>query len=546
MLATRLRGAFARTARAFSSSAASVPAAPLPLTVLTDEEESLRSAAAAFARSAVLPHVRAMDAAAQIRPDVFKGLFDGGFMGVEIPQEHGGAGAGFLSACLVVEELAKVDASVAVACDVQNTLVNNVFAMYASAAQRARWQPRLAADTVGSFALSEPSSGSDAFALKTRAVRDGDGWRLSGSKLWITNAEVAGVFLVFATVDPAAGYKGITCFIVERGADGFAVGKPEDKLGIRASSTCPLALDGVRVPAGAVLGEVGKGYKIAIELLNEGRVGIAAQMVGIAQGAFDATQPYLAERKQFGSRIADFQAIQHQVGPEALHGHAGLPGSGQAAVEFGQRGGGHHQQRKTVGKRVLGVDGAGPLALGQALLVGVEAGQAQALDAQEVAEPLRGQRAHVVGLDDVVPDLHPGGLLHGIDGQVQRQHARGAQHHVVVAQAGLHPRHARQFALGQHLAVGVHHHPGAVQVQAGFHQQALTDFEAAAAFHGVQVQGGQGAVKVAHRAQEWVGRVSVFQADRRLGISSSRRPGALRSRGRPMVPAAYNLPSELP
>lgn len=319
MLASRLRLACARASRcAFSSSAAASSPAPLPLTVLTDEEESLRSAAAVFARSAVLPHVRSMDAAAQIRPDVFKGLFDGGFMGVEIPQERGGAGAGFLSACLVVEELAKVDASVAVACDVQNTLVNNVFAMYASDAQRARWQPRLAADTVGSFALSEPSSGSDAFALKTRAARDGDGWRLTGSKLWITNAEVAGVFLVFATVDPAAGYKGITCFIVERGADGFSVGKPEDKLGIRASSTCPLALDGVRVPAGAVLGEVGKGYKIAIELLNEGRVGIAAQMVGIAQGAFDATQPYLAERKQFGSRIADFQAIQHQVAQAAV------------------------------------------------------------------------------------------------------------------------------------------------------------------------------------------------------------------------------------
>ena len=281
----------------------------------------MNDAAAAFARSVVAPRVRAMDAAAKLDGEVVRGLFAGGFMGVEVPEAAGGAGAGFLSACLVIEELAKVDAAVAVCADVQNTLVNNVFAMWGSDAQRARWQPRLAADTVGSFALSEPGSGSDAFALKTHAVREGGpggDWRLSGSKLWITNAAEAGVFIVFATVDPAAGYKGITAFIVERGAAGFTVGRPEDKLGIRASSTCPLALDGVRVPASAVLGEVGRGYKIAIEILNEGRIGIAAQMLGIAQGAFDVTLPYLFERKQFGSRIGDFQGMQHQYAQAAV------------------------------------------------------------------------------------------------------------------------------------------------------------------------------------------------------------------------------------
>lgn len=279
----------------------------------------MKDAAAAFSRTVIAPRVRSMDAAAKLDSEVVRGLFDGGFMGVEVPEAAGGSGAGFLSACLVIEEIAKVDAAVAVCADVQNTLVNNVFAMWGSEAQRARWQPRLATDTVGSFALSEPGSGSDAFALKTRAVREADGsWRLSGSKLWITNAAEAGVYIVFATVDPTAGYKGITAFIVERGAAGFTVGRPEDKLGIRASSTCPLALDGVRVPADAVLGEVGRGYKIAIEILNEGRIGIAAQMLGIAQGAFDATIPYLFERKQFGSRIGDFQGIQHQYAQAAV------------------------------------------------------------------------------------------------------------------------------------------------------------------------------------------------------------------------------------
>lgn len=285
---------------------------------LSEDETAVRDAARAFARSVVAPRVRAMDAAAALDPAVLSGLFSAGLMGIEIPAERGGTGASFVSACLAIEELARVDAAVAVCADVQNTLVNNVFAIWGNEEQRARLQPRLASDTVGSFALSEPGSGSDAFALKARATRDGSDWLLSGSKLWITNAGEAGVFLVFATVDPAAGYKGITCFIVERGAPGLTVGRSEDKLGIRASSTCPLTLDGVRVPAAAVVGEVGRGYKIAIEILNEGRVGIAAQMLGIAQGAFDATLPYLFERRQFGGRIGDFQAMQHQYAQAAM------------------------------------------------------------------------------------------------------------------------------------------------------------------------------------------------------------------------------------
>ena len=241
---------------------------------------------------------------------VIDGLFEQGLMGVEIPMEHGGTGSSFTAACLVVEELARVDASVSVMVDVQNTLVNNVFGMYASDEVKAFAWPKLATNTLGCFCLSEAGSGSDAFALKTKAEDKGDHWEITGSKAWITNSAEAGLFLVMANTDFSLGYKGITCFLVEAGAEGLTVGKKEDKLGIRASSTCPVTFDGVKVGKDRVVGEVGKGYKIAIEILNEGRVGIAAQMLGIAQGAFDHGMRYSFEREQFGQPVGDFQGMQ--------------------------------------------------------------------------------------------------------------------------------------------------------------------------------------------------------------------------------------------
>jgi alkylation response protein AidB-like acyl-CoA dehydrogenase len=264
--------------------------------------------------------VRAMDEKATMDPEIIKGMFDNGFMGIEIPAEYGGSGSSFLAACLAIEELAKVDASVAVCCDVQNTLVNNVFAFYANEEIRARVFPRLASGSVGSFCLSEAGSGSDAFALKTRAEKhsSGDYYTINGSKLWITNAGEADIFLVMANVDPSKGYRGITCFLAERDMLGLSVGKKEDKLGIRASSTCPITFDNLKVPAANVVGEVGKGYKIAIEILNEGRIGIAAQMLGIAEGAYGAAMPYLFERKQFGTHIGEFQGMQHQYAQAAV------------------------------------------------------------------------------------------------------------------------------------------------------------------------------------------------------------------------------------
>lgn len=265
-----------------------------------------------YAAERIAPLVREMDEAGSMNKGIIKELFEQGLMGVEIPEQYGGTGSNFLSACLVVEELAKVDASVSVMVDVQNTLVNNVISFYASDAVKEFAFPKLATDTLGSFCLSEAGSGSDAFALKTRAEDKGDHYELNGSKMWITNGGEAGLFLVMATVDPSAGYRGITCFLVERDQEGFSVGKKEDKMGIRASSTCPLTLEGVKVDKDRVVGEVGKGYKIAIEILNEGRIGIAAQMLGIAQGTFDATMPYLFERKQFETAIGDFQGMQHQ------------------------------------------------------------------------------------------------------------------------------------------------------------------------------------------------------------------------------------------
>lgn len=289
-----------------------------PITSLTEEEQSIKDSVAAWAKSVVAPKVREMDDKAAFDPSIVKGLFNQGLMGIETEARLGGTESSFLSAILVVEELAKVDPSLSVCCDVQNTLVNNLFRFYGSKELQDKWLARLATDTVGSFCLSEAGSGSDAFALKTRAEKKGDHYVLNGQKLWITNAGEAGVYLVMATVDPSKGYKGITCFVVERGNPGLELGKKEDKLGIRASSTHPVILTDCKVHESAVMGEVGKGYKYAIEILNEGRIGIGAQMLGLAQGCFDATMPYLGQRKQFGTLIGDFQGMQHQYAQVAV------------------------------------------------------------------------------------------------------------------------------------------------------------------------------------------------------------------------------------
>ncbi len=283
------------------------------LTLLSEEERLFRDTVRGFAEEVVGPRVSEMDAAGRMDPEIVSNLFELGLMGVEIPEALGGAGASFFSAVLVVEELSRVDPSVAVLVDVQNTLINNCLQRWANDEQKARFLTRLATDTVGAYALSEAGSGSDAFALGTRATREGDTWVLRGQKMWITNGAEAGLFIVFANADPAADYRGITAFIVEAGTDGLSIGKKEDKLGIRASSTVEVRLDDCRVPADQVLGEVGKGYKIAIETLNEGRIGIGAQMVGLAQGALDHAIRYVGERQQFGRRIGDFQGVQFQL-----------------------------------------------------------------------------------------------------------------------------------------------------------------------------------------------------------------------------------------
>ncbi len=282
----------------------------LPLTDLSEEERMFRDAVRGFAEERVRPLVHRMDEEASIPRPLIDALFDLGVMGIEIPEAHGGAGATFFMSILAVEALARVDASVAVLVDVQNTLVNNALLRWGNAEQQARYFPRLASKWVGAYALSEAGSGSDAFALSCRAADRGDHWELTGRKLWITSAAEADLFIILATVDPSKDYKGITAFLVERTFPGFSVGKKEDKLGIRASSTCELILESVRVPRENVLGEVGKGYKIAIETLNEGRIGIGAQMVGVAQGAFDHGLRYAQERQQFGKAIAEFQAVQ--------------------------------------------------------------------------------------------------------------------------------------------------------------------------------------------------------------------------------------------
>jgi alkylation response protein AidB-like acyl-CoA dehydrogenase len=284
-----------------------------PLTTLTDEERMFRDTVRRFARERIAPHVRAMDDAAVFRKDLLHEMFELGLMSVEIPEEFGGQGGSFFLAVLAIEAIAETDPSAAVIVDVQNTIVNNVLMRWGTAEQKASYLPRLATNTVGAFALSEAGSGSDAFALTTRAVREGECFRLTGRKLWITNAAEAGVFVLFANANPAAGHRGITCFLVERETPGFAVGKKEDKLGIRASSTCELILDDCRVPAANVIGEVGKGYKVAIETLNEGRIAIGAQMVGLAQGALDHAIAYARQRKQFGQAIAEFQGVQFEL-----------------------------------------------------------------------------------------------------------------------------------------------------------------------------------------------------------------------------------------
>ena len=284
-----------------------------PLTQLSPDEALFRDSVYEFADREIRPLVREMDEHAKIPPHLLASLFDLGVMAVEIPEAHGGAGATFFHSVLPVEALSRVDPSIGVLVDVQNTLVINAVMRWASEAQKAAHLPKLASGTIGAYALSEAGSGSDAFAMATRGVERGDGFILNGRKLWITNGNEAGLFIVFANVKPEAGYRGITAFLVERGFPGFTVGKKEDKLGIRASSTCELLLEDCHVPRGNVLGEVGKGYKVAIETLNEGRIGIGAQMVGLAQGALDATIKYTKERKQFGKAIADFQSVQFQI-----------------------------------------------------------------------------------------------------------------------------------------------------------------------------------------------------------------------------------------
>jgi alkylation response protein AidB-like acyl-CoA dehydrogenase len=289
-----------------------------PLTVLAEDEIIFRDAVREFANARIRPLVREMDDHAKIPRSLVDQLFDLGVMGIEIPEAYGGAGATFFHAVLAVEELSRVDPSIGVLVDVQNTLVVNALMRWGNDEVKRRYLTKLAAGTVGAYALSEAGSGSDAFALTTRAREDGDHYVITGRKLWITNGNEADVFLVFATINPEAGYRGITAFVVERGAPGFTVGKKEDKLGIRASSTCELIFEDCRVPKSTVLGEAGKGYKTAIETLNEGRIGIGAQMIGLAAGALDHTIRYTKERKQFGKPIAEFQAVQHQIARAAV------------------------------------------------------------------------------------------------------------------------------------------------------------------------------------------------------------------------------------
>ena len=292
------------------------------LTRLSEDERLFRNSVYEFADREIRPLVREMDEQARIPRELIAKLFGLGVMGIEIPEAQGGAGASLFHAILAVEALSQVDPSVGVLVDVQNTLVINALLRWGSDDIRQRYLPRLAASTLGAYALSEAGSGSDAFALAARATEVPDGWAVTGRKLWITNGHEADLFIVFANADPSSGYRGITAFLVERGFPGFTVGKKEDKLGIRASSTCELVLESCRVPRANVLGEVGRGYRIAIETLNEGRIGIGAQMVGLAQGALDHATKYTRERKQFGQAVAEFQAVRHQLARAATEIHA--------------------------------------------------------------------------------------------------------------------------------------------------------------------------------------------------------------------------------
>jgi alkylation response protein AidB-like acyl-CoA dehydrogenase len=294
------------------------PAGGAPLTLLSEDEQMFRDAVRQFAEDEVRPRVHQMDEAQKMDPALISQFFELGLMGVEVPEQYGGAGASFFTAALVVEELSRVDASVGVFVDVQNTLVNNAFLRWGSEELKQKYLPQLTSEKVGAYALSEAGSGSDAFALATRATAVEGGYRITGRKLWITNGGEAEIFIIFANVNPEAGYRGITAFIVEKGFEGFSVGKKEDKLGIRASSTTELILEDIFVPAENVLGEVGKGYKTAIETLNEGRIGIGAQMIGIGQGALDATVKYVQEREQFGRAIGNFQGVQFQIAQMAV------------------------------------------------------------------------------------------------------------------------------------------------------------------------------------------------------------------------------------
>ena len=289
------------------------PLSVQPLTVLSEEEKMFQSTIRRFARERIAPYVREMDEAGVFRKDLLKEMFELGLMGIEIPEEYGGQSGNFFQCVLAVEALAEVDPSAAVIVDVQNTIANNILIRWGNDELKRRYLPQLARDAVASFALSEAGSGSDAFALSTRATRQGDHYLLTGRKLWITNAGEAGLYFVFANANPEAGHRGITCFLVERGFPGFQVGKKEDKLGIRASSTCELILDDCRVPAANIVGEPGKGYKIAIETLNEGRIAIGSQMVGLAQGALNHAIAYSKQRRQFGKPIADFQGVQFEL-----------------------------------------------------------------------------------------------------------------------------------------------------------------------------------------------------------------------------------------
>ncbi|XP_037996633.1 short/branched chain specific acyl-CoA dehydrogenase, mitochondrial isoform X1 [Motacilla alba alba] len=284
-----------------------------PLQMFTEEEAMLKDMVTKFAQERVAPFVQKMDENAKMEDSIVQGLFEQGLMSIELGEEYGGTGASFFSIILAVEELAKVDPAVALVCELQNTLTNKLFTTYGTEEQKRTYLPKVSKDTLGSFCLSEAGSGSDAFSLKTRAEKKGDYYIINGSKMWISLAEDAGVFFVMANTDPSSGYRGITCFVVDRNTEGLHVGKKEDKLGIRACSTCPVTLDNVKVPESSILGQVGQGYKYAIGMLNTGRIGIAAQMLGLAQGCFDRTVPYTKERVQFGKSVFDFQGMQHQI-----------------------------------------------------------------------------------------------------------------------------------------------------------------------------------------------------------------------------------------